>query len=157
MEQGLELFAGLIEQQFTQAKIIWIIVGGIMILCGGFLLLAGVFSRLKGEAVTLRVRALHIVKYTPKADDSAEKIARKAENPKMAPEFEILDGTYAGRSVVSSSSDNTGSHQVGEIMQGYYMHESDEISSVRQLNQSLIFGGIFIAIGLGVIFFFGFM
>jgi len=87
-----------------------------------------------------------------------EEIKQKPNNPTpsrlLRPEFLIQSGASSGRRLFSSSASSHCKHVVGEITQGYYFANRDEISSTQQLKAGNRFGILFILVGLGLIILF---
>jgi len=153
----INILGDLFKGQLTQGLLILAVVGALVILAGLFMLAISLIYKFKGEAVSLRVHNLHHDVYEPKDDDSAEKIARKAENPRIRPEFVFLDGPHAGHSIMSSSASSKQVHDIGDVVQGRYIEQSGEVASDLQLKSSRTYGSVFIAVGLGLIGFALFM
>ena len=136
------LFNGL----FSRAQFIWLLVGGIIILCG--LVMLGLTSvyRVKGHKVMLKVIHLHEEERRIKDDDDEERIAEKKANPWMSPEFEVMDGPHQGTRNKSSS--GGAEHKLGEVVPGYFIPQSGDVTSQLEIQRATRFGLLLVAIGV---------
>jgi len=158
MEDVLQKFIDVLFAQVSGQFLILKIIGLFVILCGLIPIGLGLLILIKGKRVPLQVVALHEEARKIDENDDPQRAAKKRANPKLRPEFVILEGEYKGLREKSGSASTTPSHAIGDLTQGYYMPQTGGgIESVKQVRTTFKIGFWICVAGFGFMLFVSFL
>lgn len=148
MEAAFNLIEGLFQNQMMRAQLVWLGVAGFFFLLGLLFIGFAIAYRMGGEKVRLEVINLHVETSTLSPAEVAQAVGEGQYVGAVKPEFEILDGPYAGQILKSSSAHAPPVHNIGETVQGYFFPKSKTVMSRKESRSNVLFGAVFIGAGL---------